>query len=240
MCAALVAVFAGTVQAQTPPPRFLLSVNGGAQVTGSDLTDRREFEVNVETAVSESRHPFKTGALFDGGLGVRVWKRLGAGVAVSYFNATSTVDVEARIPHPFQFNAHRTVSGSVGGARRRETAVHAQVLYHLPLEGRLRAIVFAGPSFVSGRQDVVQEVLYGEEFPYDTATFAGADLSRASGSGVGFNAGVDAFWTFTVRFGAGAVVRVTRASLDLDAPGNRRVALDAGGIHIALGARASF
>jgi hypothetical protein len=150
------------------------------------------------------------------------------------------VDVDARIPHPFQFNAHRTVNGSVGGARRSETGVHAQVLYHLPLEGRLRAIVFAGPSFVSGRLDAVQEVLYDEEFPYDTATFAGADLSRASGSGVGFNAGVDAFWTFTARFGAGAVVRYTRASLDLDAPGNRRVALDAGGVHLALGVRASF
>ena len=240
LCAALAVVLTGIAAAQSTPPRVVVSAGGGAHTGGSDLTDRREFEVNVETATSQTEHPFATGTLFEGGVGVRLWKGLGAGLSVSYAGATSTVQVDARIPHPFRFDAHRAVSGSVGGARRSETGVHAQVLYHLPLHGRLRAIVLAGPSFISARQDLVREIRYDEEFPYDTATFTSADLSRANGSGVGFNVGVDTSWMFSARLGAGALVRLTRASLDLEAPANRRVALDGGGVHVAVGVRALF
>lgn len=239
-CATLGLVFtAAAAHGQAPAPRVLVSVGGGVQAGGEALADGRAFDVNAETAVIESRHPFRAGALFDGGVDVRLWRRVAAGVSVSHFSAASTTSVDARIPHPFQFNAHREIDGSTS-ARRSETGVHAQVRYHLPLQGRLRAILFAGPSFVSARQDLVQDVRYDETYPYDTATFASAELSRASGSGIGVNAGADVFWVFSRRIGAGMLVRYARASLDLDGPASRRIPLDAGGTHIALGARASF
>jgi hypothetical protein len=221
-------------------PRLLVSVGAGAQVTGDAVSDRREFELNAETAVSDARHPFTAGGLFDGGISVRLWRQLAAGVSISYFSASAATGVEARIPHPFQFNAYREISGTISAADRSETAVHAQVLYHLPLHGKLRAALFAGPSFIRGTHDVVREVRYDEAFPYDTATFAGADVSRASGSGVGFNAGADLFWMLTERFGAGALLRFTRASFELDGPANRQIPFDPGGVHIAIGARATF
>jgi hypothetical protein len=220
-------------------PRVMVSLGGGAQVTGEDLTDRREFELNAETAVSEARHPFVVGGLFDAGVSVRVWRRVAVGVYVSYFSGSTAAEVGARLPHPFQFNAHREVSGTAAAARH-ETAVHVQVVYALPLEGKLRVSLFAGPSFITASQDLVSTVRYDETFPYDTATFAGAELSRASASGPGFHAGADLIWMFTDRFGAGTLIRLTRASLDLDASANRQVPFDAGGLQVTLGARIPF
>ena len=236
-CAALSLVLLPFAAHAQDMPRVVVSIGGGAQVTGEDLGDSREFELNAETATTESRHPFGAGGLVDGGVSVRLWKRLAAGVSVSYFSASATADVTARLPHPFQFNAHREVSGTVDGAERRETAVHVQAIYSLPLEGRLRVSLFGGPSFVNTSQDLVSTVRYDEAFPYDTATFTGADLTRASGAGTGFNAGADVVWMFTDRIGAGALIRFTRASLDLDAAAGREVPLDAGGLQIALGVR---
>ena len=225
---------------QPAVPRLYLAVHGGAQATGGDVAVRREYEINAETATIEAAQPFRTGLLIDGGAGVRLWRRLGLGVSVSHFSSTSAAAIDARIPHPFRFDAHRTVSGTASGARRSETGVHVQVLYHLPLQGRLRMALFAGPSHVTASQQIVQDVRYAEEYPYDAATFASAELARASGSAVGFNAGADTFWTFTPRFGAGVLVRVSRAAVDLEAPGPRRIGLDAGGVHVALGARVLF
>lgn len=45
---------------------------------------------------------------------------------------------------------------------------------------------------------------------------------------------------FTTRIGAGAVVRVARASLSLDAPAGRRIGIDARGAHAGGGARIAF
>ena len=227
-------------QAQTALPRVYLTLGGGTQAAGSSFTDRREFDVNAERGTSEARHPFRTGALVDGGGGVRLWRRLGAGIGVSQFSARGVAAVDARIPHPFQFGAHREVRGETGRAGRTETGVHIQLLYQLPPRGRLRGVLFAGPSYLTARHDLVRDVRYDESYPYDTATFASAELARAGGSGFGFNAGADAFWMFTTRFGAGALVRMTRATIDLGAAGNRRVPIDAGGLHVAVGGRASF
>jgi hypothetical protein len=226
--------------AQSHSSRFYVTVNGGAQAGGDALTDRREFELDVETATVEARHPLKAGALFDGGGGVRLWKRLGLGLSVSHFSTKAIAAVEARIPHPFQFDAHREISGDTARARRSETAVHVQLLYQLPQRGKLRAILFAGPSYLTAKQDLVAEVRYDQAYPYDSATFTSAELTPASGAALGFNAGVDAFWMFTNRFGGGALMRVTRASVRLDAPANRRIGIDAGGVHVGLGGRLIF
>jgi hypothetical protein len=237
---AVVLLSAGAAPAQTAPPRVYVSVNGGAQAAGNGFAERREFPLNAETATIAAQHPFERGAVFDGGAGVRLWKRFGAGLSVSYFSAGAGAAVTARLPHPFQFDADREISGESGRARRAETGLHVQLLYMPPARGRFRGMLFAGPSYLSAKQDLVRDVRYHEAFPYDTATFASAGLARATGSGFGFNAGVDACWMLTRRFGAGALVRVTRAAVDLDAAENRRVAIDAGGVHVAIGGRMVF
>ena len=95
--------------------------------------------------------------------------------------------------------------------------------------GRLRLVVSGGPSFFTVQQDIVTEVTITETYPFDTAAFASATTSREKGSAVAFNAGADVMWMLTPRFGVGGLVRYSRATVDLDAPGNRTIAVDAGG-----------
>jgi hypothetical protein len=43
--------------------------------------------------------------------------------------------------------------------------------------------------------------------------------------------------TLATCIGAGVLLRITRVAVDLDAPANRRGAIDAGGVHVAVGGR---
>ena len=234
-----IALCAGVASAQ-PPRRGFVTVGGGVHTGGQSLSERREFEVNQETARYDATHPFTSGVLVDAGFGMHIWKGLGAGVSVSHFSSSTRATVEARIPHPFQFGTPREFNGESAGAQRNETGVHVQVQYHLPMRGRFRAMVFGGPSYLMAEQDLVSGVRYSEAYPYDSASFASADLTRASGSAMGFNTGVDAVWMFTKSFGTGALLRFTRASLELDASAGRVVNMDAGGVHAVVGARVQF
>ena len=234
-----IAFCGGIASAQSGHHGFI-TVSGGIHTGGQSLSIHREFEVNQESASYDATHPFASGVLVDGGVGFRIWKDLGAGVSVSRFTSSTPATVEARIPHPFQFGSLREFNGESFGAERTETGVHVQMLYHLPLTGRLRAVVFGGPSYLMTAQELVSAVHYDESYPYDTATFRSADVARATGSALGLNAGVDAFWMFTKMFGTGGLVRFTRASIDLDAPAGQRVAFDAGGVHAAAGLRFFF
>ena len=101
---------AGSGQTREAGPS--VSVNGGGQSAGPGLSDRFEFatrphrERDGRRAVSG-----QAGRVIDGGLGIRVWKNLGVGVAVSHATGDGTAEVDAQIPHPLQFNQPRAVSG---------------------------------------------------------------------------------------------------------------------------------
>jgi hypothetical protein len=118
--------------------------------------------------------------------------------------------------------------------------VHIQAQYSLPLRGRLQVMLMGGPSILQVNQDVVRDVNFREEYPFDTATFLDVDTQRAKGSAVGFHVGADVRWMFTQQVGAGVLLRFTRASVELDAPGNRSIEVDAGGAHVAAGLRIVF
>ena len=84
------------------------------------------------------------------------------------------------------------------------------------------------------------EVTITETFPYDTATFASAQKSREKGSATAFNVGADVMWMLNRTLGVGGLVRFSRASVDLDAPGNRTISVDAGGVYAGGGIRLLF
>jgi hypothetical protein len=97
-----------------------------------------------------------------------------------------------------------------------------------------------GPSFVQLDQTLVIDVNYTEEYPYDTATFSGVDSAGKSGSASGFNAGADVRFMFNRFVGVGALVRLTRATVRLDAADDRTVSVDAGGAQAGVGVRLLF
>ncbi|HXW05400.1 MAG TPA: hypothetical protein VD833_09215 [Vicinamibacterales bacterium] len=225
--------------AQTWPERVLLTVNGGVQTASNRFDDRFDFQEYLETATTAVDYESEGGPVFDAGVGIRLWRGLGAGVAVSAFTKENAAQTRSSIPHPFFDSQPRQADGAASGLKRTETAVHVQAMYLIDPAGPLRLVLFAGPSFFRIEQDVVTGIRYAESYPYDTATFSAADTTALDASAVGFNAGADVMWMVHSRIGLGALLRFTRASIDLAAPG-RTIGVDAGGLQGGGGIRLIF
>ena len=237
---AALACTASPADAQTWSERVLISVNGAFQSTTHEARDRFEFEKNLETGSTDVDYSVQGGFVFDGGVSVRLWKNLAAGVSVSYFTRDESAATSSSIPHPFFFQQPRTISGDATGVKRTETAVHVQAVYLVNPGGKLRMAFSGGPTFFNLEQDLVTEVTVTEAYPYDTVTFAAAEKRRENGSTVTFNVGADLMWMLTRQFGVGGLVRFSPASVDLDAPGNRTISVDAGGVYAGGGIRILF
>jgi hypothetical protein len=237
---AIAFALAAPAAAQTWPERVHISVNGAFQTTTNDFSDRFEFERDVETGSTEVDYPVQGRFIFDAGAGYRFWKNLAAGGAVSHFTRNDVASTTSSFPHPFFFNQPREVTGDATGVKRSETAVHIQAMYLVNPGGRLRLVLSGGPSFFTVEQDLVTEVTITETFPFDTATFASAQKSRKKGSAAAFNVGADVMWMLNRTFGVGGLVRFSRASVDLDAPANRTISVDAGGVYAGGGVRILF
>lgn len=222
-----------------PQERVAISVNGAVQTTRHPFSDRFDFQVNRETGNTEAEYPVEGDLVIDGSVVIRLWKNLGAGVAVSQFTRDETVTTRSNIPHPFFFGTLRELTGDAS-VTRTERGIHVHAAYTVPLVQSLRLTIFAGPSFIRVEQDVVSSVQYDESFPFDTPTFRRADVTRVSGDAVGFNAGADVAWMFTRNIGIGGVARFARATVDVDFPGPRAKSLDAAGFTGGGGLRIVF
>jgi len=233
-------MLAAPATAQTWSERVHISVNGAFQTATNDFSDRFEFEKDLETGSTATDYKVSSAFLFDAGGGVRLWKNLGAGVAVSYFTHSDTASTTTRSPHPFFFNQLREVTGDAPNLNRTETAVHVQAMYFLNPAGPLRIVLSAGPSFFNVEQQLVTSVVLTEAFPFDTATFSSAQSQKVKGSAPAFNAGADVMWMLARKVGVGGILRFSRATVDLDVPTNRTISVDAGGFYAGGGLRLLF
>ena len=220
--------------------RASISVNGSYQTSTTEFDDGFTFTRDQEGGRTDSTYPIEAGFAFDVGGGVRLWGRLGAGVAVTRFVRDGIAQTTSSIPHPLYFAQNRTVEGDSPDIRREETGIHIQAQFQLPRIGPLDVTVMAGPSILNVTQALVTDVNYTEEYPYDTATFVGVDSRRVKGSATGFNVGADVRWMFSRHIGVGGVVRYTGATVDLDPIDNRTVSVDAGGTQVGVGVRLAF
>ena len=226
--------------AQTPSKAWI-GVNAGAQTTTTEFDDRFDFTAYQETATTRVAYPVETGFLFDAGGGVRLWRALGAGLAVSRFAVDGSATTSTSLPHPFFLEEPRQVDGDADGIRREETGIHLQAQLAIPISRTVGLLLAGGPSILGVNQTLVNSVKYSEEYPYDVATFTGVETRDASGSAAGFNAGVDVRWRISRNVAIGGLIRVTRAQVELDASDGRpAVTVDAGGVHVGAGLRFVF
>lgn len=232
---------AGEAQVRRAPrePRGFVSIGGGVQADAS-RTDSFSFPLHAENGSGRAGYPGAGATLLDVSAGMRVWKRIGVGAAITRSASSADATVRADVPHPFFFDRPRPVEGRATDLSRDETGVHVQLYWEPRMTGRLRLRLFAGPSWVDARQDLVEGVDVDEVYPYDEATFRSARTGRVTGSGIGGHAGADVSWMLTRRIGAGAVVRYAAAGVDLNASGTRTVSSDGGGIQAAAGVRVVF
>ncbi len=194
----------------------------------------------AEPADINTSYEVKPAPGVDIGGGVRVWRALAVGVDVTFSSTSGSGAVSAQVPHPFFFGRPRSVSGSVSGLTREETAVHAQAVWMLPVSARWLVAVSGGPSLFRVRQDVVQNVTVTQSFPYDTATYAGAVTERPSRTRIGFNVGAECTYRLARHVGADVSARFSRARVSLPSSQEGSVTVTAGGVHVGAGIRFGF
>jgi hypothetical protein len=233
---------AAPVRSAPGAPRVWLGANAGYQASTTEFDDSFTFSIYQETGTTRVTYPIDAGFAFDVGGGVRLWRGLGAGIAVSRFTRDGTVSTTSSIPHPLFLVRNREVTGDPDGIRREETGIHVQAQYSIPLSKTLQLTLMGGPSVLHVNQAVVTNVNYTEEYPYDTATFSGVDTSRVKSSAGGFNVGADVRWMLSRSVGVGGIVRFSRATIDLDVdtPERRTISVDAGGTYVGAGIRFAF
>lgn len=213
--------------------RLRAAFSAGVQADTAGLSQSFTLIKNSESApIAADLSPAAVPS-FDAAVTYMLVNRIGVGAAVSLTNARSDAEITARIPHVFFFNQLRPISGAAR-VRHEELATHLSGIYVLPF-GRVELALAAGASLFSVKKDFVSDVDYEESYPYDTASFAQARLTREQVSKAGYHAGADVTWRITRNWGAGALVRYSRARAPFSIG-----TLDVGGLQTGAGIRARF
>ncbi len=240
------------VRPPTPPPppppapagiphdRGIAFFDVAFQPGTASFTDRRSFSLNRESASLTSDYDVKAGAGIDGGAFVRLWKRFGVGLAVSSIVRDSAATVTGSYPHPFFFNQARSGSFETETLDRAEVGVHPSVAWMAPASNRFRFVAFAGPSFFTITQTVVDQPTLTDTYPYDAITLAAGSTTDIEESAVGVHVGADATWYFTSRLGAGVLARFATGTKSVSVNGGDSFDLKAGGAQIGVGLRFKF
>jgi hypothetical protein len=200
----------------------------------------RTFTTNVENGTLTTDYGGKHPIAADVVVGGRVWNALSVSVGVSYATQRADAAISALVPHPFVFNAPRSVSGVASGIVKDELAVHVDAGWTMPAAGPLRITLFGGPSIFHLRQGLVTGVSVQESYPYDTATFGSATVTEAKGTRVGGNGGFDLSVQFSKYVGVGAIGRYSRATVKLPAGDDPGVDMKVGGFQMGAGLRFRF
>jgi hypothetical protein len=240
----VVAVFCGTsVSAQE---RFRISINAGQQTSTTTVSQQQTLEQYFEQGSFTFERPVPTAVIYDFGIGVRLWRGLHAGAAVSVFNdKTGPGTVTARVPHPLQFNKPRTVTGEVPNATRRELGQHIMFGWNVRAAGGLDFLLFAGPSIFATDQLLVKSLrlsLDNEVFPFDELAFPPVESETLREDVLGYNAGVDMTWRFARNLGVGLLVRYSegKKAFTPTPTGSAPANVTVGGLHAGGGLRLIF
>jgi hypothetical protein len=211
----------------------------GAQLDTTRLSQDGSLTEYLEPAPFTAESPQGAVPWFDGGVAIRLFGNVGAGVSVSYLGGTSTAAIEADIPHPFYFGQPRAIAGEKSGIRHRELATHVNAVYVVASD-RIDLSLSGGVSFFSVEQSFVTDILYAEAYPYDSATYVDATLTHEQESGAGYNVGADVTWKFSPAWGVGGLIRFSRASVAYDVEGQDVGSIDVGGLQVGAGVRVMF
>lgn len=237
------ALAAATLAVATPAAaqsgRVVLSVNGISQSGSETVSTSSTFTANAESGSYTSNFPVKSGPGFDASISIGLKGPFGLSIGGTSFKATGTAEVTAKVPHPFFFNQPRTVTGTTSMSREESTARLALTVSSAP-GGRFQFSAYAGPAYVSVKQDLLDSVSYTDSYPYDTATFTRANTSQPSKTGIGFAAGADASFYFTKSIGLGLSASIVSATVNFSAADNSTVAIKAGGTQVGGGLRIRF
>ena len=217
-----------------------VSINYGYQVGTRSFQESFSDTVFAEEATYSVSHESGEGRQFDIGGGLRVWRNLAAGVAVTSFSTSDGADITGRVPHPLIFNRLRNVSFARTDLEHKEVGVHIQAAWVMPVNEKISVTVTGGPSFFSIDQSLITGVTTAAEIaPFDAVAVSSAAATSVSESGVGANAGVEVTYLVTEQLGGGLFVHWAGGTVDIPASGGTQ-SIDVGGVQVGFGLRARF
>ena len=242
-------------RAQTPEPTKLDPKPGSAvaaadrvrigvnfldqQPSSTTFTTTATVPTYLESAAFETTYKVGNGPAFDGGVVIRIRGPFGAGVAVSSFRRTHDAAISGTVPHPFFYDAPRSISGTAPGLKYSELGTHVQLAY-LVSNGKVDLSIAGGPSWFHVKQDVVTDVSYADSYPCDVATFSAATVNKATKTQIGFNVSYDVGVRLSPVIGVGVLVRFSRAVVDLTGGNISAGQVTSGGFQVGGGLRLIF
>ncbi len=226
-------------QGTSQPPNAFLDINGvyplgsPAEVSAT-LSDVSLYGESAEYRIG--RRPARKVSV-DARGGVRVWKGLAIGVAVSVDEPESDVTVSGSIPHPLFFDRPRTASPLTVSLSDRLLGVHPQAVYFVPVTDAFEISFFAGPSFFRLSRAAVEGVALGPENAPLFASLAVSDITLTTNkaTAVGASAGIDMTVMFSRVVGMGIFAKYVTGSVSV---GTQSV--DVGGAQAGGGLRFRF
>ena len=118
--------------------------------------------------------------------------------------------------------------------------MHVQALWGIPVGRSSVVTLFGGPTWFNAAQDLVSNITFEQAYPFDSATYSGANIGERSASALGAHAGADVAYYFSERFGVGGMIRYSHGSVKLDSPDGDTFSSDVGGVHTSGGLRIRF
>lgn len=216
----------------------------GIDVTGGMVWPSAEqvgsFELNAEQGDFRARLSAATTAGLSVHADARLWQHMTLGGSVSYETGDVEAAIDSRLPHPFFFNRPRSVAGAVEDMTQRALGLVIRVGWQTALTERLGLHIVGGPLWLRLDYPVVTGVRFSETFPFDAATFTGADTVPGESWGTGLTVGADVGWRWRGHVGIGAGVAFRHVSVNVGGAPDRRVAVDAGRIRALAGVRLSY
>src|SRR5262245_53476364 len=210
-CLVLQAVSSALAQSTEWTDRAFINVNVARQLTSAPFDENVAPIIYAERAVVSVSHPNTDSQLtIEPAGGVRIWRNLGVGAALTRRAVKETTTVRALVPHPILFNQPRVASKDAP-FERSDLAVHAHALLMLPIHPRLDVALSAGPSFMRVHQDILGTIEVSEAGPpFSAAAIGNVAVIKREASTIGFNAGADVTWFLTPMAGIGVTTRYTR------------------------------
>jgi hypothetical protein len=237
----VVLLCAGSSSAQsTWSDKARINIDVGAQPSSSTFSGTTNPPFYMETATLTTNYAVPGGQFFDGGVIIRVSGGFGVGVAASGFIRHDPASISGTIPHPLLLNHPRPITGTSSSLEHDEIVGYIDAAYVLTVS-RLDLAVSAGPAFFTVNQDLVSNVTVTENPPYSTVGFAGAVVTRAGATALGFNAGIDVGIKLSKYAGIGGILRYSKASVTFPLENSAAgVHTDVGGAQVGGGLRLYF
>jgi hypothetical protein len=222
--------------------RVRLALDAGLWITGPTFGNTLTIPDYAEQTSIEARYETTSSFGPDLALQYRLGRRYGLELAFSTVTRDEETTFDVSRPHPLYLDEARQTTASLQGYEYSEKAVHLDLVY-TRVEGRWEWSVFAGPTLFDLSADMLEVAEYQEAYPYDEFALTGSTAKSVGATAFGFNAGlgVDCRFGAKKRFGAGARLRYSWGSADLNAPADGgKTSITAGGLQSTAGLRVYF